>query len=140
MSDYNEKILSRINTSLNDIQWKDILNIQNSVKVYNINNINECVILNNGSFSDVRAAIYNDVIFQLYAHVTNLQNMSSPHLTNYIHIGYLQPNCYAAISYYVPIMNSTIGVSIQPNGELAIPQKTITQTDIYFNLIHIIQI
>lgn len=140
MSDYNEKILSRVNTSLNDIQWKDTLNIYNNVKIYNINNINECVTLNNGNFSDVRAAIYNDLIFQLYAHITNLQNMPSPNLTKYIHIGYLQSNCNAAISYYVPIINSTIGVSIQPNGELAIPTQSLPQTDIYFNLIHIIQI
>ena len=139
MSDYNEKILSRINTSLNDIQWKDILNIQNNVKVYNINNINECVILNNGSFSDVRAAIYNDTIFQLYAHINSLQNMPSPNLNKYVHIGYLQPNCYAAISYYVPIINSTMGVSIQSNGELTIPTQSLLHTDIYFNLVHIIQ-
>lgn len=136
MSDYNEKILSRVNTSLNDIQWKDTLNIYNNVKFYTSNAVSSVFKIINGNYSDARIAIYNDLVLHFYAHVVNLKNISTS-TSNYTQIITVTPGYISGITFITRDELNNAWIKVISDGRILVAGN-VSNNELYFNLHYII--
>ena len=136
MGTFIKKSLVRTNTALNDIQWENY----HTAVYYDDDAINNNLItITKGTIEALHIAIFDNAVIDFYAHITNLNNISTD-INNYSQILTFNQRITPCSTFITTDLQNKVWILFSTNGTLSIVNLSSAQEnlDIYVKTTYIV--